>query len=139
MTDLTLAFLLELSTMYRTMETRNYATAEAAIEHVKNKYLENTNIFCRSLDFPVFLSLRKLTAFIWDSPRLEYEAAQNCELVTAGELFGRSSYGIALRKKDAWINPLSHVILSLHERGFMESLDNKWIFLNGYLSRNQII
>ena len=43
---------------------------------------------------------RQLNAFIWDSPRLEYEANQVCELVTAGELFGRSSYGIALRKKD---------------------------------------
>lgn len=36
--DFILACFLELSTMYRTMETRNYATAEAAIEHVKNKY-----------------------------------------------------------------------------------------------------
>ncbi len=69
-----------------------------------------------------------MKAFIWDSPRLEFEAAQDCDLVTAGELFGRSSYGIALRKKDAWINPLSHAILSFHEKGFMETLDNDWIF-----------
>lgn len=75
-----------------------------------------------------FLWCRKLNAFIWDSARLEYEAAQDCDLVTAGESFGRSTYGIALRKKDAWINPLSHEILSLHERGFMQSLDNEWIF-----------
>jgi ionotropic glutamate receptor NMDA 1 len=71
---------------------------------------------------------RDLNAFIWDSPRLEYEAALDCDLVTAGELFGRSSYGIALRKKDPWVNPLSHVILSFHEKGFMELLDNRWIF-----------
>ena len=82
---------------------------------------------------------RKLKAFIWDSPRLEYEAAQNCELVTAGELFGRSSYGIALRKKDAWIGPLSNAILSFHEKGFMETLDTRWIFSNQYAYKNNLI
>lgn len=131
--NLIVLFFAELSTMYRTMETRNYLTAEAAIEDVKNKYTTTVDFFSKIIS--MFLSFRKLKAFIWDSPRLEYEAAQNCELVTAGELFGRSSYGIALRKKDAWVNPLSHAILSLHERGFMESLDNKWIFLNGYVNR----
>ncbi|CAF3742483.1 unnamed protein product [Rotaria magnacalcarata] len=100
----------ELSTMYRTMESKNYLTAEDAITDLRDG---------------------KLKAFIWDSPRLEYEAAQDCDLVTAGELFGRSSYGIALRKKDAWINPLSHTILSFHEKGFMETLDNAWIFSKG--------
>ncbi|CAF0902440.1 unnamed protein product [Adineta steineri] len=100
----------EFSTMYRTMESKNYLTAEDAIAE---------------------LVAGTLKAFIWDSPRLEYEAAQNCDLVTAGELFGRSSYGIALRKRDAWINPLSHAILSFHEKGFMETLDNKWIFFKG--------
>ncbi|CAF4501442.1 unnamed protein product [Rotaria sp. Silwood1] len=100
----------ELSTMYRTMESKNYLTAEDAIADLRRG---------------------NLTAFIWDSPRLEYEAAQDCDLVTAGELFGRSSYGIALRKKDAWISPLSHAILSFHEKGFMETLDNEWIFSKG--------
>ncbi|KAI4460982.1 ionotropic glutamate receptor [Holotrichia oblita] len=75
----------ELSNMYRTMEANNYNTAEDAIHDVK---------------------IGKLMAFIWDSSRLEFEAAQDCELVTAGELFGRSGYGIG---------------------GFMESLDNRWI------------
>ncbi|CAM4800832.1 unnamed protein product [Rotaria magnacalcarata] len=99
----------ELSTMYRIMESRNYLTAEEAISDLK------TGI---------------INAFIWDSGRLEYEAAQDCDLVTAGELFGRSSYGIGLRKKDAWIDSLSHAILSFHEKGFMELLDNKWIYAN---------
>jgi glutamate receptor ionotropic, NMDA 1 len=84
------------------------------------------------IDMSVCLIDRKLNAFIWDSPRLEYEAAQDCDLVTAGELFGRSSYGIALRKNDPWINPLSHAILSFHEKGFMELLDNEWIFSKKY-------
>ncbi|CAF2325608.1 unnamed protein product [Rotaria sp. Silwood2] len=97
----------EFSTMYRKMEAKNYLSVEDAILDLRNG---------------------DLNAFIWDSPRLEYEAAQDCDLITAGELFGRSSYGIALRKQDSWINPLSNVILSFHESGLMEILDNKWIY-----------
>ena len=40
----------------------------------------------------------ELDAFIWDSPRLEYEQAQDCELAISGEPFGRSGYGIGLQK-----------------------------------------
>ena len=41
---------------------------------------------------------RTLKAFIWDSSRLEYEAARSCDLITAGDLFGRSGYGVGLQK-----------------------------------------
>ena len=58
---------------------------------------------------------RKLQAFIWDSSRLEFEAANDCELVTAGELFGRSGYGIGLRKHSPWTQEISLAILSFHE------------------------
>ncbi|XP_058820957.1 glutamate [NMDA] receptor subunit 1 isoform X2 [Topomyia yanbarensis] len=97
----------ELSNMYRTMEANNYATAEQAIHDVKHG---------------------KLMAFIWDSSRLEYEAAKDCELVTAGELFGRSGYGIGLQKGSPWTNAVTLAILDFHESGFMESLDKEWIF-----------
>ncbi|XP_058450496.1 glutamate [NMDA] receptor subunit 1 isoform X2 [Malaya genurostris] len=97
----------ELSNMYRTMEANNYATAEQAIQDVKDG---------------------KLMAFIWDSSRLEYEAAKDCELVTAGELFGRSGYGIGLQKGSAWTDAVTLAILDFHESGFMESLDKEWIF-----------
>ncbi|KAL0276444.1 UNVERIFIED_CONTAM: hypothetical protein PYX00_004018 [Menopon gallinae] len=96
----------ELSNMYRTMEANNYDTAEEAINDVKNG---------------------KLMAFIWDSSRLEFEAAQDCELVTAGELFGRSGYGIGLQKGSPWADAVTLAILDFHESGFMESLDNRWI------------
>ncbi|KAL3268270.1 hypothetical protein HHI36_007394 [Cryptolaemus montrouzieri] len=96
----------ELSNMYRTMEANNYDTAEDAIKDVKTG---------------------KLMAFIWDSSRLEFEAAQDCELVTAGELFGRSGYGIGLQKGSPWADEVTLAILDFHESGFMESLDNKWI------------
>lgn len=54
-------------------------------------------------------------AFIWDSSRLDFEAAQNCELVTAGELFGRSGYGIGLQKGSAWADAVTLAILDFHE------------------------
>jgi len=60
-------------------------------------------------------AFRKLQAFIWDSSRLDYEAAQNCDLVTAGELFGRSGYGIGLQKNSPWTQEISLQILALHE------------------------
>lgn len=87
-------------------------------------------------------------AFIWDSSRLEFEAAQDCELVTAGELFGRSGYGIGLQKGSPWADQVTLAILDFHESkcsttiilfffynyiqcpflgGFMESLDHHWI------------
>ncbi|XP_058984553.1 glutamate [NMDA] receptor subunit 1 [Musca domestica] len=97
----------ELSNMYRTMEANNYDTAEQAIEDVKKG---------------------KLMAFIWDSSRLEYEASKDCELVTAGELFGRSGYGIGLQKGSPWTDAVTLTILEFHESGFMEALDKAWIF-----------
>ncbi|XP_052120098.1 glutamate receptor ionotropic, kainate 5-like [Frankliniella occidentalis] len=78
----------------------------------------------------------KLMAFIWDSSRLDFEAAQDCELVTAGELFGRSGYGIGLQKGSPWADAVTLAILDFHESGFMESLDNKWI-LQGNLNLAQ--
>uniref|UniRef100_A0A0A9ZDF8 Glutamate [NMDA] receptor subunit 1 n=2 Tax=Lygus hesperus TaxID=30085 RepID=A0A0A9ZDF8_LYGHE len=103
----------ELSNMYRTMEANNYDTAEEAIRDVK---------------------IGKLMAFIWDSSRLDFEAAQDCELVTAGELFGRSGYGIGLQKGSPWADAVTLAILDFHESGIMESLDNKWI-LQGNLQQ----
>lgn len=98
----------ELSTMFRTMETNNLDTPEQAIAAIKND---------------------KLNAFIWDSSRLEYEVARDdkCELMTAGELFGRSGYGIGLKKNSPWTHNISQQILMFHEGGHMESLDSTWI------------
>jgi glutamate receptor ionotropic, NMDA 1 len=59
----------------------------------------------------IILLFRKLMAFIWDSSRLEFEAAQDCELVTAGELFGRSGYGIGLQKGSPWADAVTLAIL----------------------------
>lgn len=69
----------------------------------------------------------ELDAFIWDSSRLEYEAAQDCDLATATEQFGRSGYGIGLPKNSFWTQRVNQEVLAMHESGFMEELDNKWI------------
>lgn len=61
-------------------------------------------------------------AFIWDSSRLDFEAAQDCELVTAGELFGRSGYGIGLQKGSPWADAVTLAILDFHESNYFLSL-----------------
>ena len=58
---------------------------------------------------------RSLKAFIWDSSRLEFEAARECDLITAGELFGRSGYGVGLQKGSAWADKITLAILDYHE------------------------
>ncbi|KAH9524988.1 Glutamate [NMDA] receptor subunit 1 [Bulinus truncatus] len=100
----------ELSTMYRNMENqKKYYTAEAAIEDIRKGELQ---------------------AFIWDSPRLEYEASSDCDLTTAGDLFGRSGLGIGLPKNSPWTHEVSMAVLRMHESGFMEQLDNRWILVD---------
>ncbi|XP_019741238.1 glutamate receptor ionotropic, NMDA 1b isoform X2 [Hippocampus comes] len=86
----------ELSTMYRHMEKHNYESAAEAIQAVRDN---------------------KLHAFIWDSAVLEFEASQKCDLVTTGELFFRSGFGIGMRKDSPWKQNVSLAILSSHENG----------------------
>lgn len=58
---------------------------------------------------------------------MEWEAAKDCDLITAAEQFGRSGYGIGLVKNSFWTDQMNSAILSMHESGFMTDLDNKWI------------
>lgn len=69
----------------------------------------------------------EISAFIWDSARLEWEAAKDCDLITAAEQFGRSGCGVGLQKNSFWTEQMNIAILSMHESGFMTDLDNKWI------------
>lgn len=46
---------------------------------------------------------------------MDFEAAQDCELVTAGELFGRSGYAIGLQKGSPWADAVTLAILDFHE------------------------
>jgi ionotropic glutamate receptor NMDA 1 len=56
-----------------------------------------------------------LGAFIWDSTRLEYEASNNCQLRTRGDLFGRSAYGVGLQKNSPWTPHITMAILRMTE------------------------
>lgn len=58
-----------------------------------------------------FSTHSKLHAFIWDSAVLEFEASQKCDLVTTGELFFRSGFGIGMRKDSPWKQNVSLAIL----------------------------
>ncbi len=66
---------------------------------------------------------------------LDYEAARDCSLVTVGELFGRSGFGIGLQQNSPWTSKISLKILNFHESGKMEQLDQKWIRQNFICSR----
>lgn len=77
-------------------------------------------------------------AFIWDSSRLEFEAAQDCELVTAGELFGRSGYGVGLQKGSPWADLVTLAILDFHESNNTPKHFN-FSFRFGSYKRNLII
>lgn len=59
----------------------------------------------------IFSPCSKLHAFIWDSAVLEFEASQKCDLVTTGELFFRSGFGIGMRKDSPWKQNVSLAIL----------------------------
>ncbi|CAH8591050.1 unnamed protein product [Schistosoma turkestanicum] len=98
----------EYATMYRVMETNNYDSVEEAIQAIKSGSLK---------------------AFIWDSARLNYEVSIDCELITTGDVFGRNSYGLVMKKNNPWLHELSQAVLNFHERGIMETLDTKWIHI----------
>ena len=67
------------------------------------------------LNTKFYLFYSNLKAFIWDSSRLEYEAARSCHLITAGDLFGRSGYGVGLQKGSPWADKVTLAILDFHE------------------------
>ncbi|CAI5440787.1 unnamed protein product [Caenorhabditis angaria] len=96
----------ELSSTFRKMEPHNVHKASEAVHSLLNGSLD---------------------AFIWDSTRLEFEAARHCDLRTRGSLFGRSAYGIGLQKNSPWTPHITQAILRMSESGVMETLDRKWI------------
>ncbi|THD20762.1 putative ionotropic receptor iGluR [Fasciola hepatica] len=145
---------MEYSTLYRTMESNNYDSIDEAIQvgfywhHLRLTYvlehieLRNLVMFesLRNCDRKLLdqchgtpSAVRKgtLKAFIWDSARLNYEAAMDCDLITAGEVFGRMSYGLVMKKDSPWLHELSQAVLNFHERGYMETLDSRWIHVRG--------
>lgn len=104
--------------MYRHMEKHNYESAAEAIQAVRDKWVLHserwTVVLSDGLSDLLHISASprsKLHAFIWDSAVLEFEASQKCDLVTTGELFFRSGFGIGMRKDSPWKQNVSLAIL----------------------------
>ena len=108
--------------MYRMMKSRNYERAHDAIEAVKNE-CEGTISTWFDENF-----CRKLQAFIWDSTKLEFEAAKDCSLRISGNMFGHSVYALGLKKNSPWTKPFSYAILELIESTFVLSTLFSFLF-----------
>ena len=46
---------------------------------------------------------------------------RECDLITAGELFGRSGYGVGLQKHSPWADKITLAILDYHESEYSVS------------------
>ena len=46
---------------------------------------------------------------------IRYVFFRDCDLITAGELFGRSGYGVGLQKGSPWADQVTLAILDFHE------------------------
>ena len=68
-------------------------------------------------------------AFIWDSIVIESLIAQEeaCDLCSAGSLFDRKGYGLALPLNSNYTNDFTIAILKLRESQKLLQLRNKWI------------
>ncbi|XP_063722805.1 glutamate receptor ionotropic, NMDA 1-like isoform X2 [Symsagittifera roscoffensis] len=96
----------EMSNMYRHMIQNSYTTSAQAINAIKNGSLQ---------------------AFIWDSAVLDYEISKDCSLMTVGELFHRSGFGVGMPKNSPWREKVSMAVLEFHEDGSLEGLDSDWV------------
>ena len=92
-----------------TIRDNLYPTADAAVDAV----CENKGRF----------------AFIWDSIVIDSYIAQaeKCDLCSAGSLFDRKGYGLALPLNSSYTNDFTIAILKLRESQFLLTLRNKWI------------
>ena len=93
----------------------NISFDNRAIQYLLKRQRFKTTYNCH-FDRNVIISIFNfIENFIWDSSRLEFEAARHCELITAGDLFGRSGYGIGLQKNSPWEDKVTLAILDFHE------------------------
>ena len=69
--------------------------------------------------FICFFICRKLHAFIYDATVLEYQAGKDvdCRLITVGNWYAMSGYGIAFPVGSPWKNRVNSVILELQQKG----------------------
>ena len=64
-------------------------------------------------------------AFIWDSPTVRHETANNCDFMEIGSPFDLKGYGIATQKDAIYSEPLSMAVLALHDNSVLYKLEGK--------------
>ena len=67
-----------------------------------------------------------VAAIVIDRPVAEYLAAQEPDLVMAGDRLSQEHYGIALREGDDLREAINRALLTLQEKGYFEFLCRKW-------------
>lgn len=70
--------------------------------------------------------MKEKYAFIWDSPTVRHETANNCKLMEIGTPFDLKGYGIATQKHSKYSEPLSMAVLALNDNGILYRLEGKW-------------
>ncbi|XP_053400244.1 glutamate receptor ionotropic, kainate 2-like isoform X5 [Mercenaria mercenaria] len=71
-------------------------------------------------------AMKEKYAFIWDSPTVRHETANNCDLMEIGTPFDLKGYGIATQKHSKYSEPLSMAVLALNDNGILYRLEGKW-------------
>ncbi|GAB4133085.1 MAG: transporter substrate-binding domain-containing protein [Cyanobacteria bacterium J069] len=68
----------------------------------------------------------QVAAIVVDRPVAEYLAAQDPELVMAGDRLSQEYYGIAVREGDALLEDINRALLRLQAQDYFEFLGRKW-------------
>ena len=104
--------------------TSNITTYRSALPTIRNNLYPNAEVavdeVCES---------KGTFAFIWDSIVIEsfIREGKSCGLCTAGSLFDRKGYGLALPLNSSYTNDFTIAILKLRESQFLLTQRNKWI------------
>ncbi|KAI8506403.1 Glutamate receptor ionotropic, NMDA 2B [Branchiostoma belcheri] len=102
--------------MYSYMQKFNTKSAREAVEALKK---------------------RELDSFIYDAVVLEYLAGKDdgCNLVTVGNVFASTGYGVAFPKGSQWKSTIDLLILSYNDNGYLDMFKSQWV--EGICSRKQ--
>ncbi|KAK7500602.1 hypothetical protein BaRGS_00008177, partial [Batillaria attramentaria] len=65
-------------------------------------------------------------AFIWDSPTIQHEISNDCDLMEIGAPFDTKGYGFAFQKHAPYGERLSWALLKLNDAGIIYHITRKW-------------
>ncbi|XP_059159677.1 glutamate receptor ionotropic, NMDA 2B-like [Physella acuta] len=75
------------------------------------------------------LKTQTLHAFIYDASVLKYQEGKDkdCRLITVGNWYATTGYGVGFPFKSPWLDRVNNVILNLQYEGEMERLKEFWL------------